>query len=115
MRTEIQIYMMIDEYHRDACDALEGTFDEQDFFGMRDGFKTGLRLTKEGKTAQEIWEYAASNDANYISYGDDLADAYQGGYTCALYWCADQYDWNGDGMPVYVPGNFLNQMPGELN
>lgn len=114
MRTEIQMLMRADEAREEMYSEYGDHRDEQAYDGERCGFLAGIRLTKRGYTERQIWEFAASDDANYRSWGDDAADAWQSGYTCALYWCADQYDWNADGVPVYNAGNFLGHPEGEL-
>lgn len=102
----------IEELEREIVEATQDYVDEHDQdsqydAGMKAGFKAALRLTKEGKTPDEIFEYAQTDQKAYVSHGDDYADAWQSGYTCALEWAAEQFDWNKDGEPIFREGNKL--------
>lgn len=101
MRTEIQLLMQIDEQRELMFSEYGDSRSENACDGMIAGFKTGIRLTKEGRTEQQIIDYIYEDEAEYRSFGDDDRDAYQSGFTCALWWAADQYEWDADGMPVY--------------
>ena len=108
MRTEIQLLMLIDELRERLNSDYIDHRDEMDCDGMITGFKTGIRLTKEGKTEQQIIDYIHEDEAEYRSVGDDDADAYQSGFTCALWWAADQYEWDADGMPILHPDAIIH-------
>jgi hypothetical protein len=107
MRTEIQLLMQIDEYREWMNDDNIGYQGEANAEGMIAGFKAGIRLTKEGKTEQQIIDYIHADDMAYSSHGDDDQDAYQSGFSCALWWAADQYEWIEDGTPVLHEDSIL--------
>lgn len=105
MRTIDELQAEIDE----ARAAIEGddSLDELDASwaqGMLDGFEQGRQLVRDGKTSAEIAAWAAAQDAAYVSVGNDRADVWQSGYTAALDWVGEQFDWQG-GNPVYREGN----------
>lgn len=90
----------------------EDTQDGQYNLGMRAGFKRGLKMTQEGKTTADILAYAKQDEQAYKSHGDDLIDAHQSGYTCALQWCGCAFDWDDDGYPIFydADGNVVDEL-----
>lgn len=86
--------------------------DQASDFGMLAGFRAGLKMIQEGKTSEEITAYAQRDQHDYVSHGDDLEDAWQSGYSCALFWVGEQFDWDDDGVPIFRPGNIFNEPVG---
>lgn len=73
--------------------------------GMNNGFVRAIQLIQDGKNTTDILAAAQASERNYTPYGDDYEDAYQSGFVLALYWCAEQLDWDADGEPIYRDGN----------
>lgn len=73
--------------------------------GMQAGFRTAIRMLQAGNTSAGILDYAQADERDYVSVGDDYADAWQNGYSTALYWAAEQFDWDTDGAAVFRDGN----------
>lgn len=72
--------------------------------GQIAGFETGLKLMREGKTPLEIAQYALSCERSYVAYGNDKEDAWQSGYTVALEWVGEQFDWTENDV-IFRAGN----------
>lgn len=83
--------------------ALDIAYDD----GFDSGMHKGLRMTQEGKTPADILSFAQADQAAYVPHGDDQEDAWQSGYTVALEWCAEQFDWDETGQPIGRPGNVV--------
>lgn len=77
--------------------------------GVQAGFKKAIRMIEDGKTTPDILEYARADSLGYVSHGDDYADAWQSGYSTALYWAAEQYDWDEEGVPIFREGNIWGE------
>lgn len=83
--------------------------------GMMAGFEQGKEFIQSGMTSAEIAEYTQRDERGYRSHGDDGMDAWQGGYSCALYWVAEQYDWDDEGNPIYREGNIWGEEVGAFH
>lgn len=73
--------------------------------GFDAGMRTGAKLVQQGKSSADILHYAQADELGYLPHGNDDEDAWQSGYSTALFWCAEQFDWNAEGVPVYRAGN----------
>lgn len=77
-----------------------------------EGFEAGMRkamaLVEAGETNEAIYQFAQNDQKAYTPHGDDCADAYQSGYTTALEWAAERFDWDEEGTP-----HFRNDVWGE--
>jgi hypothetical protein len=104
-RTISEIEAMLSQHKLEDIEGFSG--------GMYQGFQAGMRMIQEGKSPAEIYQYAKDDDNVYRSWGDDRADEYQSGRTCAIMWCAGQYDWDENGNPIYREGNFLGEQVGQ--
>ncbi len=104
MRTIEDIEAQIPEEQPDIHDE-----DAQFQNGLRAGFKAAIGLIERGKSTAEILAFTQVEESEHKSVGDDYADAYQSGRTTALYWVAEQYDWDGEGNPLFREGNIWGQ------
>jgi hypothetical protein len=107
MRTIEQIQAEINAIRFDGFDARDQGDHWKD--GFHSGLTLGLALTQQGKTSDDIFADAQATASGYNSHGDDMEDAWQSGYTAALYWCAEQYDWDSEGKPIFRAGNKLGE------
>jgi hypothetical protein len=80
--------------------------------GLTAGLHRGLRFTDEGKSPTEILRIAQAMEQGYCSVGSDNEDEWQSAFSAALYWVAEQYDWDADGNPIYREGNIWGQPVG---
>jgi len=115
MRTDIQFYMRIDEQRMELFNEYGDERSDEAANGMIAGFKWAMELTHQGKQPHEIAILAKADEENYRSWGDDSADAYQNGFTCAAFWGACQYDWDNDGYPVFIAENVFGLKEGKAS
>lgn len=83
--------------------------DVADNMGMIAGFNAGLRQIERGQNSLDIARGAWVDAAAYRSCGNDDEDSYQIGFTRALYWVSEQFDWTEDGDAIFRPGNILGE------
>lgn len=102
MRTVEQVRERIAEFEVRVKECDEpNSQDGQSDLGMLAGFKRALNLIEEGKTNQDIFKFAQDAVKSYVPYGDDGEDAWQGGFTTALEWAAERYDWDEEGNATF--------------
>lgn len=65
--------------------------------GMIAGFKEAKRLIERGWDAKLILHHARVQNGAYVSRGYELRDAHQSGYTAAMCWAGEEFDWDADG------------------
>jgi len=107
VRTIEEIQVQIDRILKDDEYGDEYDQGQQSEAGRLAGFRRGQKLIAEGKTRDEITAWAQEDDRSYASYGDDYADAWQSGYSTALFWVAEQYDWDDDGNAIRRPDSIF--------
>lgn len=104
MRTPEEVRAQIVPY------TVEHQTPSESFFtvGLSDALETAAMMIERGATPAELLILAQGSERNYTSYGNDDEDMYQNGRLCALYWAAEQYDWDAEGNPIYRAGNIWN-------
>ncbi len=102
MRTLDEILANIEQSETAVADSDEYQNDQDAAFtsGLIVGFKTALRMTKQYKTPAEILEHARADEREYVSVGNDNDDAFQSGFTTALLWAAEEFDWDESGKAI---------------
>lgn len=88
-----------------------GSEDNANRDGCIDGFYAALRMIGNGRTSAEILNAAQADEAAYVAHGNDDQDAWQNGYLMALYWAAEQFDWDAEGVPLFRDGNVWGLAP----
>lgn len=109
MRTIDEIKAQLTPENRDF-ESWQGRAEAE---GRNVGLRTAIFMIEDGESEEDFIETAKDvYKRHYQDYPDDERSYWGAGYAMAMLWCAEQFDYDAEGWPIYRAGNFLNHPAG---